>query len=51
MDEEALVAVGDLNSNISEKEGNRKFEVIAAALSDVVLEDMPVIFLPCHKPW
>ena len=42
--------VGDLNSNITEMEVNRRYELISENHSDVGLKDMSSYFLICRTP-
>ena len=49
--EALLVVVGDLKSNIAEPEGNRRYKVVAASLSEAVLEEIYSHFLPHRTTW
>ena len=46
-----MMVTGDFNANLSESEGNRRGEDIAAALAMEVLKDMSVHFLPHRRSW
>ena len=46
-----LLVVGDFNVNLSEPEGDRRVEDIAAAMATEGLEDMLAHFLPRRRSW
>ena len=48
---DALLVVGDFNTDLDAPEDRERDEGIAAAMTEEVLEDMSGYFLPKHKPW